>query len=55
MGDMVFLVFFSKGNLRTFCGVFSTEERAQKYIDGVPEDERVWWYSRAAELDSDFV
>ena len=55
MGDIVYVVFYSKGRLRAFCGVFSTDERAQRYIDGVPENERVWWYSKAVEIDSDFI
>ena len=55
MGEMVFLVFFSRGRLKVFCGVFSTYEKAQKYINGVPESERVWWYIKPAEVDSHFV
>lgn len=55
MGEIVYVVFFARGHLKVFCGVFTTEERAQKYIDGVPESERVWWYSMAVELDSNFV
>jgi len=47
----VWLVWFSRGELRTLSGVFSTEEKAEEYIKGVPKDDQIWFYSIKHEVD----
>jgi len=48
----VWIVFYSWRNIKTICGVFSEDWKAERYIQGVPEEDRKRFFSQPYEVDA---
>ena len=47
----VWIVMFSQKSIKSICGVFSTKDKADRYIEGVPENDRIYFYAMHYEVD----